>query len=44
MFHAPLTDHVEAVTGAGAAGYVLAVVLWLIGVSIVVIRKLRTSR
>jgi hypothetical protein len=41
---APLTDHVELATPVEAAWYVAAVVLWLAGVTFVVIRKLRMSR
>lgn len=41
---APLLDHVELATPLEAAGYVAAVLLWLAGVAIVVLRKLRTSR
>lgn len=41
---APLLDHVELATPLEAAWYIVAVVLWLAGVTFVVIRKLRMSR
>lgn len=41
---ARLVDHVELATPLEAAWYVAAVVLWLAGVTFVVIRKLRMSR
>ncbi len=41
---APLLDHVKLATPLEVAGYVAAVVLWLAGVTFVVLRKLRTSR
>ena len=47
MFHpiaARLIDHVELATQTEAAWYIAAVVLWLVGVTFVVIRKLRMSR
>jgi hypothetical protein len=46
MFHpiaARLHDHVELATPLEAAGYVAAVLLWLAGVTFVIVRKLRTS-
>ncbi len=39
-----LLDHVEPATPMEAAGLVAAVLLWLAGVTIVVLRKLRASR
>ena len=47
VFHpiaARLIDHVELATPLEAAWYVAAVSLWLVGVTFVVIRKLRMSR
>ncbi|HEY9325537.1 MAG TPA: hypothetical protein VIS26_03105 [Candidatus Limnocylindria bacterium] len=41
---ARLLDHVELATPLEAAWYVAAVVLWLAGVTFVVIRKLRMTR
>ena len=41
---AALLDHVELATPSEAAGYVGAVVLWLSGVAVLVLRKVRTSR
>jgi hypothetical protein len=41
---APLLDHVGLATPIEAAGYVAAIVLWLAGVTLLVIRKLRMSR
>jgi hypothetical protein len=41
---ARLVDHVELATPLEAVGYVVAVVLWLAGISFAVIRKLRMSR
>ncbi|HEY6201689.1 MAG TPA: hypothetical protein VI056_01475 [Candidatus Limnocylindria bacterium] len=41
---ARLVDHVELATPLEAAGYVAAMLLWLAGVTFVVIRKLRMSR
>lgn len=41
---ARVVDHVELATPIEAAWYVAAVVLWLAGVTFVVIRKLRMSR
>ena len=41
---ARLVDHVELATPLEAAWYIAAVVLWLAGVTVVVIRKLRLSR
>jgi hypothetical protein len=41
---ARLLDHVELATPLEAAGYVAAVLLWLAGVTFVIVRKLRTSR
>jgi hypothetical protein len=41
---ARLVDHVELATPFEAAWYVAAVVLWLAGVSFVIIRKLRMTR
>jgi hypothetical protein len=41
---ARLVDHVELATASDAAWYVAAVVLWLAGVTFVVLRKLRMSR
>lgn len=40
----PLLDHVELATAPEAAAYLAAVVLWLAGVTLLVLRKLRTSR
>jgi hypothetical protein len=40
----PLLDHVELATPVEAAGYATAVILWLAGVTLFVLRKLRTSR
>jgi hypothetical protein len=41
---APLLDHVELATPMEAAGYFAAVLLWLAGVTFIVLRKLRASR
>jgi hypothetical protein len=41
---ARLLDHVELATPLEGAGYVAAVLLWLAGVTFVIVRKLRTSR
>ncbi len=41
---ARLLDHVELATPMDAAGYIAAVLLWLAGVTLVVLRKLRMSR
>ena len=41
---ARLLDHVALATPLEAAGYVAAVLLWLAGVTFVIVRKLRTSR
>lgn len=41
---ARLLDHVERATPTEAAGYVAAVLLWLAGVTLVVLRRLRSSR
>jgi hypothetical protein len=41
---ARLLDHVELATPMEAAGYATAVLLWLAGVTLLVLRKLRTSR
>jgi hypothetical protein len=41
---ARLVDHMELATAMEAAGYVAAVLLWLAGVTFVVLRKLHTSR
>ena len=41
---ARLLDHVELATPIEAAWYVAAVVLWLSGVTFVVVHKLRMSR
>ena len=41
---AGLIDHVELATPLEAAWYIAAVVLWLVGVSFVVLHKLRMSR
>jgi hypothetical protein len=41
---ARLIDHVELATALEAAWYIAAVVLWLVGVTFVVMRKLRVSR
>jgi hypothetical protein len=41
---ATFADHVELATPTEAAGYVVAVLLWLAGVTLIVLRKLRTSR
>jgi hypothetical protein len=41
---ARVADHVEIATPLEAVWYVAAVVLWLAGVTLVVIRKLRMSR
>jgi hypothetical protein len=41
---ARLLDHVELATPIEAAWYVAAVVLWLAGVTFVVVHKLRMSR
>jgi hypothetical protein len=41
---AALLDHVELATPAEAAGYVAAVLVWLSGVTLLVLRKVRTSR
>jgi hypothetical protein len=40
---ARLVDHVELATQTEAAGYVAAVLLWLAGVTLLVLRKLRMS-
>jgi hypothetical protein len=39
-----LLDHVELATPMEAVGYIAAVVLWLAGVTLVVLHKLRASR
>ncbi|MBI3522070.1 MAG: hypothetical protein HY071_03085 [Chloroflexi bacterium] len=39
----PLTDHVALATPE-AAGLVAAVVLWLAGVTLIIVHKLRASR
>jgi hypothetical protein len=48
MLRAPLTvaltDHVDPATPLEAAGYIAAIVLWLAGVVLIVVRKLRASR
>jgi len=47
MFHPVATrllDHVELATPLEAAWYAAAVVLWLVGVTFVVVRKLRMPR
>jgi len=47
MFHplaARVLDHVELASPIEAVGYVAAVVLWLVGVTLFVLRKLRASR
>jgi hypothetical protein len=47
MFHpiaAQLLDHVQLASPIEAVGYIAAVVLWLLGVSVVVLHKLRASR
>jgi hypothetical protein len=47
MFHpiaATLLDHVELASPVEAVGYVAAVVLWLAGVALFVLHKLRASR
>jgi hypothetical protein len=41
---ARLVDHVELATPLESAAYMAAVILWLAGVTFVVIRKLRMSR
>ena len=41
---ARLADHVELATPLEAAWYIAAVALWLVGVTFVVVRKLRMSR
>jgi hypothetical protein len=41
---ASLIDHVELATPGEAAGYLAAVLVWLFGVTLLVLRKLRTSR
>jgi hypothetical protein len=41
---AAVLDHVELATPGEAAGYIAAVLLWLSGVTLIVLRKLRTSR
>ena len=41
---AALLDHVELATPGEAAGYIAVVLLWLSGVTVLVLRKLRTSR
>jgi hypothetical protein len=46
VFHpiaAPLLDHVELASPMEATGYVAAVVLWLAGVALFVLHKLRAS-
>lgn len=40
---ARLLDHVELATPMEAAGYVAAVLLWLAGVTLLVLHKLRMS-
>jgi hypothetical protein len=40
---ARLFDHVEPAAASEATGYVAAVVLWLVGVTLLVVRKLRTA-
>ena len=47
MFHpiaARFLDHVELASPIEAVGYLAAVVLWLAGVALVVLHKLRASR
>ena len=48
MLRAPLaialTDHLDPTTPLEAAGYIGAIILWLAGVTVVVIHKLRASR
>jgi hypothetical protein len=44
LIAARLVDHVELATPLEAAWYIAAVVLWLVGVTFVVVRKLRLSR
>jgi hypothetical protein len=39
-----LTDHVQATSATEVAAWLGAVVLWLVGVVLVVYRKLRASR
>jgi hypothetical protein len=41
---ASLIDHVELATASEAAGYLAVVILWLSAVTLLVVRKLRTSR
>jgi hypothetical protein len=41
---AGLLDHVELATPLEAAGYAAAALLWLAGVALLVLRKIRTSR
>jgi hypothetical protein len=41
---ARLLDHVELASPTEAVGYIAAVVLWLVGVTLVVLNKLRASR
>jgi hypothetical protein len=41
---ASFLDHVELATAGEAAWYVAAVLLWLSGVTLLVVRKLRASR
>jgi hypothetical protein len=41
---AALLDHVELATPSEVVGYVGATVLWLSGITVLVLRKLRTSR
>jgi hypothetical protein len=41
---ARFVDHVELATPTEAAGYLIVVLLWLSGVTLLVLRKLRTSR
>ena len=41
---AAFMDHVELATPLEAVGYLVVVALWLAGVSLLVLRKLRMSR
>ena len=41
---ASFADHVELATAGEAAGYLAVVLVWLSGVTLLVLRKLRTSR
>lgn len=41
---ASFADHVELATAGEAARYLALVLLWLSGVTLLVLRKLRTSR